>query len=90
MTEINKAVWTVKKGIYELMKAGKVYNSRQIVELSEGKFPRQQASTHLRSLWTMNLLEVVPSSGQVPSYLKLPGMKYELVGNYYKVIREAE
>jgi hypothetical protein len=43
MTETNKAVWTVKKGIYELMKPGDVYSSQQIVELSEDKFSRQQA-----------------------------------------------
>ena len=100
MTETNKALWSVKKEIYKLMKAGEVYTSHSINELSGDKFTGSQVATHLRSLWTMDLLEMV----EIPkkkgddlrkfthnlAYLKLPGMKLELVGKRYKVIREAE
>jgi hypothetical protein len=58
MTETNKAVWTVKKGIYELMKPGDVYSSQQIVELSEDKFSRQQAASIVRNI-TIGLLFIV-------------------------------
>jgi hypothetical protein len=75
MTETNKAVWTIKEEIYELMNAGEVYNGHSIVELSEGKFTRQQASNYLRKLWTMNLLEITDPPTWPRSYLKLPDKK---------------
>jgi hypothetical protein len=90
MTETNKAAWTSKAEIYNLMKAGEVYNGHSIVELSGGKFTRQQASSQLRRLWTMNLLEITDTPTRPQSYLKLPGMKCELIGNRYKVTRETE
>jgi hypothetical protein len=75
MTETNKATRTVKEEVYELMNAGEVYNGHSIVELSEGKFTRQQASSYLCKLWTMNLLEITDPPTWPRSYLKLPGKK---------------
>ena len=80
MTEANKVFRTIKEEVYDLMNEGEVYNGHSIVELSGGKFSRQQASGHLRKLWTMNLLEITDPPTWPQSYLKIPGMKIDLLG----------
>jgi hypothetical protein len=82
MTDTNKAVRAIKEDVYELMNAGEVYDGHNIVELSEGKFTRQQASNYLRKLWTLNLLEIIDPPTRPRSYRKLPGKKFNLYSNH--------
>ena len=90
MTPKKIALWTVRKEIYDMMNAGEVYTTVSIIELSGCKFSKKQASTNLRNLWAMGLLEITDPPTRPRSYLKLSGMKLEVIYNHYKIIRETE